>query len=156
MQHNVITGVKQIATIRLFPIVSSGAFDIHRGFKDWAMPDTEHAYDSADDPDFCVFDILVVKNGEPSWGRKMMSRADAILANPIPSGYPYPPGFTVPASIPWPVNLKAMPAGYELGTGMMGNPTLVPSIPVADPGTPTAFTVEIKDKIFAIAAKLGV
>lgn len=155
MQTNVVNGCKGINLLRAFPIAPAGTFDIHKGLKDWAMPADCHDFDSPDDPDFCIFSVLTVKSYVPSFTTKMMARADAIVSNPIPAGYLYPPGFAVPAPVFEPLNLKLMPAGYELGTGILNVPALVPEIPVADPGTPVPFTADLRDAIFAIKSKLG-
>lgn len=118
-----------LTSIRLFP-VTTGVFDPSKAPKDWAMPPDCHIYDSPDDPDFVVFDIIVVNNYVPSFARKMFSRETAISSNPL-GAFGGSSGQKLLPAVPVPIDKTKIPEGWSLGTGLLGVAALIPPVPAS-------------------------
>jgi hypothetical protein len=137
-----------ISSIFLFPVLASSySWNPALPAKFWSMDLSDHSHDSAEDPDFVIFDYANVVAGNLVVAKKMFSRADAVASN-VPVGtYPWPPGSVTPLPVITPLDLTKIPAGYVIGLNIMQQVELMPLVSPTIP-----FTQAIKDAIFQILA----
>jgi hypothetical protein len=148
---------------RLFPALTVGPtpFVPSQPAKDWSMP-AGYVDPNPVFAGFTAFDVVVMVNGAPSWGKQLFKNSDATACNVEPAGYNWPvlaPTVTPPLPCAIPIDKTKLPAGYTLGTDFMGEVLLVPNVTDA---TVVPFTEGDHDAIAAnnalltaIAAKLN-
>jgi len=142
-----------IDTIRLFPKIQAGPdhpYDPTKPPKDWSAAGYVDPNPVVDG--FFVFTVCKQTKDGPVFSNIVLSHDDAIACNPVPAGYNFNVGQSVPQAIAEPLDKSKILAGYELGTNFMGMPALVPSVTLT---TQKQFTYEDHDAIMAIKAKLG-
>jgi hypothetical protein len=147
---------KPLSTIYLFPALAVGPFNDTQPVKNWAMPpDYVDPNPNPDMPNYILFDVIEVDaTGHPFQTKLPLTPEQAKASNPFPpGGHQFPPGFKV-VTIPEPLNYKAIPAGYEIGTDILGTVCVVKSLPAPAPTDEVAFTRADHDALMKLAAQL--